>query len=226
MQRFDIRETQEIAARGRYLRWDTDSGRPINVRAAGVDLGPLFPGELLELPEPVDKWMVTPQPGETGFVRVGFDRVDSDRKSPQSRPPVLIMETGAGQVAAGAGPGWVSGNPAGLPAATSLEICFDLGSEWAQYTVAQVLVYVAGPSSGFSAVQVYGGDTTANLGARRLPPAYATNFGTTYQTVPSTGMQGVCVRPVGRYVFVTVYNQDASNAAGASSRITLAAYPA
>lgn len=227
MQRFDIREPQEVAARGRYLRWDTDSGQPINVRAAGVDLGPLYPGELMELPDPVDKWLITPQAGETGFVRVGFDRIDSDRKNPQSRVPLLLMLAGSGQVAAGAGPGWVSGSPVGIAPSGTVAAIFDLGPEWRQYRAAALSV-AAGAGGGGITVGIYWEDTAALTYARTgAAPGYGGSPGIQHAISAAAGGGPIAHNNgvMGRYLTLALTNQSASLATAAGSSIAVAVYP-
>lgn len=227
MQRFDIRETQEISARGRYLRWDTDSGNPIGVRASGVDYGQLYPGELLELPEVVDKWLITPAPGEVGFVRVGLARVDSDRKNPQSRVPVLMMETGVAQVAAGAGPGWVSGDPAGLVASGNLTTVYDLGPEWRQYRAATISANARAGGGGMN-LGFYWNDVPV-LDYRRssVAPGYASAVGSqsSLAAVANGGPISLNHGVMGRYLVLTVANASASLAVAAGSSISVGVFP-
>lgn len=223
MQRFDVRETQEIAVRGRYLRWDTDSGNPIAVRAAGIDLGQVYPGELLELPDVVDKWTITPQPGETGFVRVGMNRVDSDRKNPQSRLPVVVITEQVAPARSGA-PGWLSGSSAGVPAGQQNWVMFDLGEEWAQYSLIGIQTCVVGsPVSAW--FRSCGGPDLAQTQAQRLGAAYS-QAEAAQQNVNSASGEAVWgwTRPAGRYFKVYMSN-NASAATQPGTLIRLHLYP-
>lgn len=143
------------------------------------------------------------------------------------RSPVLVMETDVAPVTAGgAVPGWVSGSFASLAPAVGLNIVFDLGPNWAQYVFVSLVVFVSGPSSGISTVQVFGGSAPVLNFTRRLRDALSSGSGTIYSAWPaSSGPQEVSVRPMGRYIVVAGTNADATNATGPSSKVVLAAYP-
>lgn len=145
------------------------------------------------------------------------------------RAPVVVAETGLRSVVAGNGlPGWVSGSPANLAASASVTCLFDLGADWDQYTELQVSVKCSAPSSGFTGVSVQGSDTTTlTSGVRRCRSSQDSAIGSTlYESVSSSvGAIQFNVRPWGRYVFVSLTNGDAVNAAGALSAVAIAAYP-
>ena len=145
------------------------------------------------------------------------------------RQPVLVMETGVAQVAGGAAAGWVSGNPASLAASASVTCVFDLGPDWDQYVVLNVVFSPVIPSSGASGLQLYGSDTTTQNGARKLASPASGNFATGWYTASapsSSGSTTAVVRPQGRYVHALMTNADVSNAMGPSTKISLFAYPA
>ena len=145
------------------------------------------------------------------------------------RAPVVVMETGLNSVEPTSGtPGWVSGNPANLAASASVTCVFNLGTDWDQYTELQVSVKCQAPSSGFTKVSVQGSDTTVlTSGVRRCRSSQDSAIGSTlYESVSSAvGAIQFNVRPWGRYVFVSLTNGDAVNAAGALSAVAIAAYP-
>lgn len=230
-QQFDVRGTDgpmTINAAGNFLRFDSTSGQPIKLRADGQDLGQLWPGESVELPEAAGAWIVTADAAETGIVRVGFGRIDSTRRTVIEKPPVLVMETDANPVPGGAGPGWVTGSPASMAASATVAVLFDLGADWDQYATVQVTLRPLGPSSGFSGVSFSGRDTPVaaqNL-VRSLREVSSSAFAITFASVTTANAAAVAMlRPFGRYVVVMVTNADAANATGAGSRVALAAFP-
>jgi len=141
--------------------------------------------------------------------------------------PVKIFETNVNQVTAGtANGGWVSGTPANLVASAAVDVIFDLGQDWHQYVAVQVSVFLAGPSTGANPVYFTGSDTAAKNVNRRLVGASSASLSSIYANVTTSGStQAVVVRPMGRYLTVTMLNADATNAMGATSKITMAAYP-
>ena len=143
------------------------------------------------------------------------------------RQPVLVMETGANPVVGG-GPaaGWVSGNPAGLADGATSSAVFDLGPEWDQYPILQIIINPVGATS-FTGVQIFGSDTPSYLSRRRLRSIDATgDFATFFNTVATAGgPQATSLRPAGRYITVIATNTAGSGAMGASA-VTLVAYPA
>ena len=145
------------------------------------------------------------------------------------RQPVLVMETGINQVPGGAQAGWVSGNPAGLADGASVTggVVFDLGPDWDQYPVVGLTMLPVG-ATGFSGVSPTGSDSTANNAGRRLTGAFTSGatFSQVFATMNSAnGSVTIALRPIGRYVIVTMTNTAAGGVMGAS-RVTLAAYPA
>lgn len=228
-QQFDVRGTDgpmTINAAGNFLRFDSTTGLPIKLRADGQDLGQLWPGESVELPEAAGSWVVTADASETGVVRVGFGRIDSTRRTVIEKQPVLLMQTDVAQVPGGAGAGWVSGTPSGLAASATVNCVFDLGPDWDQYGVAAVGVLPIGPSSGMANVQAMGSDNTAPNPARRLKDmAVAGSANSSFAINTSSNGHTFHVRPFGRYLIVSVSNADAANALGAASKVSVAAYP-
>lgn len=142
------------------------------------------------------------------------------------RQPVLVMEAGLNQVVGGGQAGWVSGNPSALADGATVIAVFDLGPDWDQYPILQLIIYPVGAAS-FSALQVLGSDTQAYVVKRRLRPANAAgDFATFYNTVATAGgPTSAYTRPAGRYVTVIATNTAGSGAMGAST-FTLVAYPA
>lgn len=230
-QQFDVRGTDgpmTINAAGNFLRFDSTSGLPIKLRADGQDLGQIWPGESVELPEAAGAWIVTADAAETGVVRVGFGRIDSTRRTVIEKPPVLVMDAGTNPVPGGAAPGWVSGTPANLAAAASVACLFDLGPDWDQYATVQLAVRANGPSSGYSSVSASGRDTPVAVmnQSRYLREAGSSGFGILFASLTTANTAGVAVvRPSGRYVVVNLVNADASNAMGAAAGVTLTAFP-
>ena len=145
------------------------------------------------------------------------------------RVPVQIAETDVAPIAAGlqgGQVGWVSGSPANLAASASVDCVFDLGINWNQYPTIQVNINPVAPSTGFSGVQVSGADTPAFNASRRLNAASATSFNAIYASlVSSSGPVGIVMKPMGRYTTVRMSNSDATNAQGATAKVTVAAYP-
>lgn len=226
VQTFDIRGGESLlGAAGNFIRFDSNSGKPIRIRGDGQDLGTLWPDESLTLPDAVTSWSIVADASESGVVRIGFGRIYGDVLT--RRLPVLVMETDVAQVAAGAGPGWVSGTPAGLAAAGSTAVVFDLGPDWRQYTVAQVGVLPMGPSSGLSGVQAMGSDNTSSNPARRLKDlSVVGSANSSFSISTASNGHGFIVRPFGRFLIVTMTNADAANALGAASKVSVALYPA
>jgi len=143
-----------------------------------------------------------------------------------NRWPLKIFETGVSAVAAGtANGGWVSGNPASLAASANVTALFDLGQDWHQYSHVLVSVLSSAPASGLTLNRITGSDTNTENLKRTLRGADGAGFGAvTNVSVPAAGgaLTGI-VHPMGRYVFVTVTNADATNAQGATTAITIAA---
>lgn len=144
------------------------------------------------------------------------------------RQPVLLMETGVNAVTAlGTKPGWVSGDVASLAASASINCIFDLGPDFDQYVAVAIKVNPAGPSSGLSAVQVFGSDTAGVNANRRFKDISQPGPATINAAITvATGCSELWVRPHGRIVVVSVTNADGVNALGAGSKISLSAYPA
>ena len=141
--------------------------------------------------------------------------------------PTRVWETDVSQVTEGVpGGGWVSGSPAGLAPSASVTCYFDLGQDWHQYPLVQINVAPRAPSSGLNAVNAMSGDTVGSVSdARRLAAASATGATVIYANLAtSSGPQAFLVRPMGRILGVAMTNADASNAVGASAKVTLAAY--
>ena len=146
--------------------------------------------------------------------------------NPFWRPPVLVMETDVNPVAAGNGPGWVSGTPANLADGASVVCVFDLGPDWGQYTVAQISTKSTVATS-LSAVQVAGSDNTTWSDNRRCRSlTNASDAQTLYATVNTAGgAQQSLVKPSGRYLLVSITNTAAAGAQGASSKVAVTVYP-
>lgn len=144
-----------------------------------------------------------------------------------NRPPVVVMETDANPVSAGGGvAGWVSGSPAALADGAGATVVFDLGPDWQQYVVAQIVVLSTAAGGSLSAIQDYGSDTPGITSARRMKEALAAGSTTTFLTVTSAvGPQAHYVRPIGRYVVMSMTNTATFGAQGAGAKVTLAAYP-
>lgn len=144
--------------------------------------------------------------------------------------PTLFMETGVAAVAAVASPtpGWVSGNPASLALSASVNCIFDLGPKWDQYSIVNVGISPVGPSSGFSNISIASSATAALDSSRRLGYAFAAAAGNVLiasATVAAGAIQAV-VRPLGRYLVVSVTNADGVNALGATAKVAVGAYVA
>ena len=143
------------------------------------------------------------------------------------RQPVLVMETGVNQVPGGTQAGWVSGNPAGLGDGASVNVAFDLGPDWDQYPVIGLSVQPVGAIS-LSAVSASGSDTATFNFARRLAGAFTPGAAFSVLSATLTTIGGsafIALRPMGRYVIVSMVNTAAGGAMGAS-KVVLAAYPA
>lgn len=228
MQAFDIRDQEQaIAARGTFLRFDAPGSGSIGVRADGQDLGRLWPGESLELIEPAGSWVITSDQTAQGQVRIGFGRIQSVRRAMIEKPPVMMMRAGVSQVAAGGQlAGWVSGNPASMAAAATVDCVFDLGPDWDQYGLVSIVMVSTAPAASYQGVAVSGGNTPAYDNALRMGFANSAGSGSIYVTNVTTtgGGNNVMVRPHGRYVIVKMTN-DAANPQGAGASVSLIAYP-
>lgn len=146
---------------------------------------------------------------------------------PGNNLPVLTMKSGIGAVSSPLIPGWVSGDIASLAALGSVNVIFNLGSNWDQYNYLQVAVAVIGPSTGLSAVQVFG-STTPGIDATspRLGPIYSVAYTPLSAAITvAGGVASAIFRPMGQYVAVSATNADGVSATGAASKITLGAYP-
>ena len=143
--------------------------------------------------------------------------------------PTVVMQSGvdAPITPGGKSAGWVSGDPAGLAASGTVLVQFDLGPDWDQYRTAAVVLAPIGPSTGFSAVQAFGGVAPGAPSANfRLRDAQATALGTINASVTTTsGAQQLNVRPLGRYLTISITNADVGNAVGATSHVVCAVYP-
>jgi len=143
-------------------------------------------------------------------------------------PPIKVFETDVAAVTAGAPGrgGWVSGSPANLAASGSVICVFDLGQDWHQYPNIQVSVSSTAPSSGLSGVQLYGSDNVTLNSARRLKESLVSGFSTIFASLTTAnGAQQCFIKPMGRYLHVSLTNADATNAQGATAKVTVAAYP-
>ena len=143
-----------------------------------------------------------------------------------TRTPVMLFESGVNAVPGGGVAGWVSGDIASLAASATVNVVFDLGPEWRQYSYLELTVIPVAPSSGLNPVQFFASDSVAPNSARRRGSPFATG-GTTYFVNLATGpgTQTMAMRPAGRYLICKATNADAANAQGATARVTLAAFP-
>lgn len=121
----------------------------------------------------------------------------------------------------------VTGTIASLAASGSVNVIFDLGTDWATYPVIAVWINIAAPATA-AATLTCSGYTDQDATRRRLPQAYTTGgvAGATSSVTPSGGAQCMLVRPLGRYIEANVVNGDATNAFGAASSIGIATYSA
>jgi len=146
----------------------------------------------------------------------------------QYAPAILVMETDVRPVTAGGNtPGWVSGSIAALGLSASVNCLFDLGPEWNQYTSVNFCISPIGPSSGLSNVAAFGSDSTTINTSRRLGFAAANtvNSSLTASMTVANGAVNMLVNPQGRFVFLQATNADGANALGATSKVTLTAFP-
>lgn len=144
---------------------------------------------------------------------------------PGPQPSILKMRSGVSAVAAGNGPGWVSGDIASLAASGTATLIFDLGPNWDQYNVVQVGVVPAGPSSGLSGVAAYSSDDVTFSAAAdvQLNNCWATSFGAISAAI--TTPQSCAFNPMGRYFILRATNADGANAQGAGAFVQVCAYP-
>jgi len=144
------------------------------------------------------------------------------------RPPVLVMQTDKSAVAAGAGPGWVSGSIANLAVAATVDCLFDLGPAWDQYVRLDVLIdpgtlnltstgTVMRPSMSADGVD------WMRVGAVNGTAGFSIN-GSVGPLLGSAGIQFVQLRPHGRYLQCTVLGTT-TNALGATARLRVVLYP-
>lgn len=137
------------------------------------------------------------------------------------------MESGINPVVAGGRvAGWVSGDPAGLAASATLQVSFDLGPEWDQYVLCALNVFVQGPSSGLAGILLRPSDSLVAVIARASRDAFSTNASPLAAALSAaSAVAEYGLRPKGRYVLLSMTNADAVNACGATSKVTLTAYP-
>lgn len=141
--------------------------------------------------------------------------------------PVRVFETDVNQVSAGtpAG-GWVSGTLANLAANSTATAIFDLGQDWHQYPLIAVTIRPAPPSTGLQDIQASFGDTAAFNPARRCKEALSAGLSAMFATMTtSSGTYEAYFRTKGRYFAISMLNSDATNAQGATGKVTLATYP-
>lgn len=126
-----------------------------------------------------------------------------------------------------AGPGgWVSGNPASLAASATVVSLFDLGQDWSQYTRVQISISPASPSTGFSGVKINSSDNVTLDVTRALNEVDGTAFGSLNASITTaSGAQVATVRPLGRFLHVSMTNADATNAMGAGAICIIGVYP-
>lgn len=117
----------------------------------------------------------------------------------------------------------VTGTPASLAASASVDVKFDLGPNWAQYSKGMCSYAVASPSSG-GVIQIWYGRAFGIKTWRgvQLGPTSNTNYDT---PTSAGGNKGMTTGPIERYVTVSVQNTDAVNAMGASSHVVCTFYP-
>ena len=140
-------------------------------------------------------------------------------------PPTIVMESDGVRVAAGGSvPGWVTGSFAGAADGAVNDVVFDLGPDWDQYHVLQLIVQPVGALS-LTNVQTFSSDTSAiNMGRRVRDANSATKFDTINVTLTtSAGAQSTMVRPAGRYFFVRGTNTAGNGAMGAT-KVIVASY--
>lgn len=137
---------------------------------------------------------------------------------------VVIMETG---LIAPGGPTWISGNPANLAGNASVNCLFDLGPDWMDYTMLQVVIRSQGPSTGLINITATSRDNpvAAVNGNRYLKEMYNTATSILYASVLTSNAAGcINLRPMGRYLVINMTNGDATNAIGSQAGIAIAGY--
>lgn len=138
--------------------------------------------------------------------------------------PNRVFQTGAAPVAAGQSGGWVSGTPANLIDGATVDVVFDLGPDWAMYTLVQ-LVYVSTAATSLDPVRPTFADTPV-FNAARAPKDVATpGLGAaSYQVTSAGGPQSSMHRIMGRYCVVRMTNTAAGGVQGAGSSVALAMF--
>jgi hypothetical protein len=125
-------------------------------------------------------------------------------------------------------PNRVTGAIASLAASGETQVTFDLGQNYDQYSLVQVIIDPTSPETALNTITIYGTDSVGDIlstgrilgvpGAATPSQAKFTNL------APATGAQAVWVRPLGRFIVVDFKNNDATNALGAGAQINFAAY--
>jgi hypothetical protein len=139
--------------------------------------------------------------------------------------PIVVLKTGvAPGTAGGTVPAWISGDPANLAAATTVDCIFDLGPNWSQLDEVQISLLPTTPSTGFSNVDATFSDSTTRDPSRRPPSVggstgWATNFAAS--ALSANGPVGLTMRPMGRFLHVNMTNADGAAALGATSSVTV-----
>lgn len=140
-------------------------------------------------------------------------------------PVNTVMVSGSNAVTAGGDTaGWVSGDTSGLAASGTVAVIFDLGPLWRRVNLCSVVVQSVTPSTGLSAVSVFGSDTAAIDFTRRCKDALSAGFAYLYASIPTGQAQEAFVKPKGRFLCIQASNADASNAQGATAHVTVTSY--
>lgn len=147
--------------------------------------------------------------------------------APSTLGPYLAGSTA---VAAGSGPGWVSGDIKSMAASTVNTVIWDLGALWHQYPVVALMLNPQGPSTGLNPVQCWNTATAAiptgvDLLRRALPALAAGVMGTiNLNALTVTGPQQILLRSADRYLVCSATNSDIVNATGALASIGITLY--
>lgn len=148
---------------------------------------------------------------------------------PTTKLPTFLAETDKNQISAGGStPGWVGGTTANLAASSQVNIVFDLGQDWDQYSVIAANAFSQAPSVSGLTVLWRSSDTTSLVGVTRALRDMANTtmrpISDTFTTAQAVG--SYFLKPMGRYLIAQVTNADATNAQGAGSKVTIAAFSA
>lgn len=142
--------------------------------------------------------------------------------------PIKVFETDLNQVASGSKRGgWVSGSPASLGFGQGVNVIFDLGDDWDQYPLLNVMVSNSGPGTPMTVLLRSNDIPSPPAGASRaLRDISVSTLRPIADPVSAANVVGAyLVYNAGRYLIVQINNGDAANPLSAISKAVVVALP-